>query len=79
LKDGVISTAIVQRPYYMGYLSVYVLYAMSVLGPDGTIKLLRPYLVGDKKDIIDTGVDIVTSESLPEYLEYLESIGIKSQ
>jgi ribose transport system substrate-binding protein len=79
LKDGVISTAIVQRPYYMGNLSVYVLYAMSVLGPDETVKLLGPYLVGDKKDVIDTGVDIVTIESLPEYLEYLESIGIKSQ
>lgn len=79
LRAGVISTAIVQRPYYMGYLSVYILYAMSVLGPDETIRLLEPYLVGEKKNVIDTDVDIVTTDTLAQYLEYLESIGIKSQ
>jgi ribose transport system substrate-binding protein len=79
VRDGVISTAIVQRPYYWGYLSTYVLYAMSVLGPDETMKLLTSYLSGDKHDILDTEVDVVSTENLSKYLDYLESIGIKSQ
>lgn len=79
VQDGVISTAIVQRPYYWGYLSTYVLYAMEVLGPDETMSLLAPYLEGEHHDILDTKVDVVGTESLSEYLDYLESIGIKSQ
>jgi ribose transport system substrate-binding protein len=79
VRDGVISTAIVQRPYYWGYLSTYVLYAMSVLGPDETMKLLAPYLDGEQHDILDTKVDVVSTENLSKYLGYLESIGIKSQ
>ncbi len=63
----------------MGYLSVYSLYAISTIGPETTLKVLGPYLTGDNKDVIDTGVDIVTPETLPEYSDYLNSIGIKSQ
>jgi ribose transport system substrate-binding protein len=79
VRDGVLSTAIVQRPYYWGYLSTYVLYAMSVLGPKETMSLLAPYLSGDAHDILDTQVDVVTTETLEEYLNYLESMGMKSQ
>jgi ribose transport system substrate-binding protein len=79
LKEGTVAAAIGQRPYFMGYLSVYTLYALSTIGPIETLKLLDPYLSGDNKDSIDTGVDIVTRENLPEYSEYLNSIGIKSQ
>jgi ribose transport system substrate-binding protein len=79
VRDGAISTAIVQRPYYWGYLSTYMLYAMSALGPAQTMKLLAPYLAGEKHDILDTEVDVVTTDTLSEYLNYLESIGIKSQ
>jgi ribose transport system substrate-binding protein len=79
VRDGVISTAIVQRPYYWGYLSTYVLYAMSALGPEKTLELLTPYMDGEKHDILDTQVDVVTTDTLAEYLDYLESIGIKSQ
>ncbi len=79
LKEGIVAAAIGQRPYFMGYLSVYTLYALSTIGPSETLKLLDPYLSGDNKDSIDTGVDIVTPENLPEYSAYLNSIGIKSQ
>jgi len=79
LKDGTISAAVGQRPYFMGYLSVYTLYAISTIGPESTLKVLDPYLTGDNKDVIDTGVDIVTPQTLPEYSNYLNSIGIKSQ
>ena len=79
LKNGTVAAAIGQRPYFMGYLSVYTLYALSTIGPDQTLKLLKPYLGGDNQDIIDTGVDIVTPETLSQYSDYLNSIGIKSQ
>jgi ribose transport system substrate-binding protein len=79
LKEGSVVAAIGQRPYFMGYLSVYTLFALYTIGPSETLKLLDPYLSGDNKDSIDTGVDIVTPESLPEYSDYLNSIGIKSQ
>ncbi len=79
LKDGVIAAAIGQRPYFMGYLSVYALYSIITLGPDATLQLLAPYLSGNRKDVIDTGVDIVTADTLPAYSQYLNSIGIKSQ
>ncbi len=79
LKQGVVSEAIVQRPYYMGYLSVYILDAVVTLGPDRTMALLAPYLSGANHDIIDTGVDIISADTLPAYSQYLNSIGIKSQ
>lgn len=79
LQEGVVAAAIGQRPYFMGYLSVYTLYALSTIGTDQTLKLLTPYMSGDHKDTIDTGVDIVTPENLPQYSDYLNSIGIKSQ
>lgn len=79
LKQGVVSEAIVQRPYYMGYLSVYILDTLVTLGADKTMTLLDPYLSGSNKDIIDTGVDIISAGTLPAYTQYLDSIGIKSQ
>jgi len=79
LKQGVIAAAIGQRPYFMGYLSVYALYAAVTLGPAVTLQLLSPYASGPDKDVIDTGVDIVTIDTLPAYSQYLNSIGINSQ
>lgn len=79
LKEGAVAAAIGQRPYFMGYLSVYTLYALSTIGPDQTLKLLNPYLSGSNNDTIDTGVDIVTPDTLAQYSDYLNSIGIKSQ
>jgi ribose transport system substrate-binding protein len=79
LKQGVIAAAIGQRPYFMGYLSVYALYAAITLGPETTLQLLSPYVSGPNKDVIDTGVDIVTVDTLPAYSQYLNSIGINSQ
>src|SRR5260221_113984 len=79
LKEGTVSAAIGQRPYYIGYLGVYILYCAATLGKDETMKLLSPYLSGKNNDVIDTGVDIVTADTLPVYLQFLDSIGIKSQ
>ncbi len=79
MKEGAVAAAIGQRPYFIGYLSVYTLYALSTIGSEQTLKLLEPYLTGDNKDTLDTGVDIVTPDTLPGYSSYLNSIGIKSQ
>ena len=79
LRDNVVSAAIGQRVYYYGYLPVYLLYAMSAIGPEETMALLDPYLSGENHDLIDAGADIVTPENLDAYIEYLNSIGIVSQ
>ena len=55
-----------QRPYFMGYLSVYTLYALSTVGSTQTLRLLNPYLGGDDQDFIDTGVDIVMPQTLAQ-------------
>jgi len=74
-----VSAAIGQRVYYYGYLSTYILYSMAAIGKDATLKVLDPYLSGDKHDSIDAGADIVTPDTLPAYQQYLSSVGIKSQ
>jgi ribose transport system substrate-binding protein len=79
LEEGVVSAAIGQRVYHYGYLSVYLLHAMTVLGVDETMVLLEPYLSGENKDLLNAGADVVTPETLELYREYLESIGISSQ
>jgi ribose transport system substrate-binding protein len=43
-SEGVVQAMIGQRVYFYGYLSGYVMYAMSILGKDETMKILEPYL-----------------------------------
>ncbi len=63
VKEGAVQALIGQRPYDMGYKSIYVLYD----------------IVANKKmpeqEIIDTGVDIVTKENVDEFLAKLEAQG----
>jgi hypothetical protein len=59
----------------MGYLSVYTLYSMSVLGQDETLDIIAPWLDGD---VFSTGQDIVTPETIGLYGEYLETLGISN-
>ena len=74
-----VSAAIGQRVYYYGYLTTYMLYAMSAIGKDATMKVLDPYLSGPNHDSIDAGADVVTPDMLPAYQAYLSLLGIKSQ
>jgi ribose transport system substrate-binding protein len=76
LADGTIGVMIGQRPYMMGYLSIYVLYSVTVLGKAPTLATLKPYLSGPNSDLLDSGFDVVTTQSLPAYKEYLKSVGI---
>ena len=76
LHDNVVSAAIGQRVYYYGYLSVYILYAMSTITGNETRSLMLSHLSGDKQDLLDTGADVITPENLDAYIEYLSSLGI---
>jgi ribose transport system substrate-binding protein len=82
MEEGVVQAMIGQRVYFYGYLSGYVMHAMSILGVEETMTLLDPYLdeLGDEGKIrLNTGVDVIKAESLDLYKEYLDSIGIASQ
>jgi ribose transport system substrate-binding protein len=79
LQMGVIQMIIGQRPYWEGYITADVLYTMAQLGVDATKTLLQPWLTGPGLDVIDTGIDVVTKDTLAEYSAYLESIGIQTQ
>ena len=82
MEEGVVQAMIGQRVYFYGYLSGYVMHAMSILGVEETMTLLDPYLdeLGDEGKIrLNTGVDVIKAESLDLYKAYLDSIGIASQ
>jgi ribose transport system substrate-binding protein len=78
LSAGKVDAAIGQRPYWMGYLSVYLLYAMNSLGRDRTWSIVGPWLTGPQQDVFSTGQDIVTPETIDLYTKYLATLGISS-
>jgi ribose transport system substrate-binding protein len=66
----------VQRQYYMGQLGVLVPYSIETLGAAQTAALIQPILVGEF--LLDTGIDIITSDTYADYLAYLTSLGINN-
>ncbi|MBN2575319.1 MAG: substrate-binding domain-containing protein [Deltaproteobacteria bacterium] len=64
----------VQRQYYMGALSILVPFSIETLGPARTAELLQPILVDGF--LLDTGIDIITSDTFESYVAYLSSLGI---
>ena len=82
MGDGAVQAMIGQRVYFYGYLSGWVMYAMSILGEEASMELLDPWLsdLGDEGKIhLNTGVDVIKADTFDLYKEYLESIGIPSQ
>ena len=82
MEDGAVQAMIGQRVYFYGYLSGYVMNAMTILGEEETMALLDPYLdeLGDEGKIrLNTGVDVILADTFGLYQEYLDSIGIPSQ
>ncbi|HET9223804.1 MAG TPA: substrate-binding domain-containing protein [Roseiflexaceae bacterium] len=79
LEEGVVQVMIGQRVYFYGYLSGYAMYAGSVLGQEQLIKLLDPYLDGENKFRLNTGIDVIYGDQFQQYKDYLNSIGIASQ
>jgi len=82
MEDGAVQAMIGQRVYFYGYLSGYVMNAMSILGEDEVMTILDPYLdeLGDEGKIrLNTGVDVIKADTFDLYKAYLDSIGIPSQ
>lgn len=82
MEEGVVQAMIGQRVYFYGYLSGYVMYTMSILGQEETMKILDPYLDEfgeDGKIRLNTGIDVIKADTFDQYKAYLESIGIASQ
>lgn len=79
VKSGAWKGLVGQRPYDMGYLSLTVLYNMSKIGVDKTLQLLPKVINedGSVDYIIDTGVDIVTSENVDEFIEFANQVYTK--
>jgi ribose transport system substrate-binding protein len=82
MANGTVQAMIGQRVYFYGYLSGWIMYAMSILGEEATMEVLDPWLtdMGDEGKIhLNTGVDVIKADTFDLYQEYLESIGIPSQ
>jgi ribose transport system substrate-binding protein len=65
-----------QRQYYMGVLGALIPYSIAVVGADATAAALQPLMVGP--GLVDTGLDMVTSDSYADYMAYLSALGINN-
>jgi len=72
LQGGVISALLAQRPYMMGYKSIELLFKIRTEGEDVALKKMQ--VGSDRK--LDTGVDVVTKETLAAYKAKLQALGI---
>ncbi|MWA02687.1 substrate-binding domain-containing protein [Actinomadura sp. LD22] len=80
VKSGVVQAMILQRPYQQGYMGVYLLTAMKVLGKDATMKLVQPYLVDkDGASTLNSGIGLVTKANLSQYLDDLAKLGVTAK
>lgn len=77
LQSGVVQAMVLQQPYQQGYMSVYILAAMKVLGVSQTMAILKPYLGSDNLTL-SSGVGLVTKSNLSGYDAKLASFGLKS-
>jgi ribose transport system substrate-binding protein len=76
MKSGLIKATHVQRQYYMGYLTPYVLYGMRLLGKEQTKAILAPQMVDQYS--FNTGLDVVDASQLDAYSQFLDSLGVGS-
>lgn len=74
--QGYFYSIAVQRQYYMGALGVLVPYSIETLGPAKTAELVQPILVDGF--LLDTGIDMITSDTYASYIAYLSLLGINS-
>ncbi len=70
LKDGATSATIAQSPYMMGFKSVEILVQMKQKGVDAVVKTLP------KNRFVNTGVQVVTKQSLNAYRNAQKKRGI---
>ena len=72
LEAGEIKYTIVQKPYLFGYLSVELITMIKLMGAEETLTLLP------RDRIIDTGVEVVTPETVKAFRARLKALGIRS-
>jgi ribose transport system substrate-binding protein len=77
MQSGFIRATHVQRVYYEGYLTPYVLYSFKTLGVDKTKAILKPQMVDAER--FDTGLDTVLASQVSAYNDFLNSIGANVQ
>jgi ribose transport system substrate-binding protein len=77
VKDGVVQAMILQRPYQQGYLGVYLLTAMKVLGPEATDKIIEQYVTeADGVRTLSSGTGLVTAANLAQFQSDLTRLGV---
>jgi len=74
MQEGVIHATHVQRQYYMGYISLYLLYSINTVGLDATKAAMSDHLL--RGFHIDTGLDVIRTEDLAEYNAFVDELGI---
>jgi ribose transport system substrate-binding protein len=72
LEEGVIDACVGQKPYEFGYQSVRLFHAIRTKGRAAALAEIAP------DGVLDTGIEVITRESLPAYREKLRSLGIRS-
>lgn len=75
LNQGAIQATVLQQPYQQGYLSVYLLTAMKVLGVPATMQIVQPYLESDGYTL-SSGVGLVTKGNLAAYNAKMTAMGV---
>jgi len=74
MESGYIQATHAQRQYYMGYLLPYAMYSIKVLGFEATTDILKDQMVGPNR--FDTGIDVVMSDQVDDFGDFLDSLGI---
>jgi len=75
MENGTVHATHAQRQYYMGYLSVYVLYGINLLGIESTKEHLGDHLL--RGFHLDTGLDVIHSDELEEWNSFVDELGIE--
>lgn len=74
MEQGIISATHAQRQYYMGYMSVYLLYSINTIGLKETKSTLGDHLLHGFH--LDTGLDVIRAKDLDEYNSFIDDLGI---
>lgn len=74
MEEGTIHATHVQRQYYMGYLSMYLLYSIQAVGLEATKESVSDQLLNGYH--LDTGLDIIYAPDLTEYNDFVDELGI---
>ncbi|KYF57990.1 sugar ABC transporter [Sorangium cellulosum] len=74
MRQGRIKATHTQRQYYEGYLVPYILYGIKSIGLDATRTILRP-LMKESDSEVNIGIDVVPSDKIDDYNDFLASIG----